>query len=116
MKRVGVCVINLFFACAIVFSIKTIADTITACHHYLPEHSITESAQTSCTLLKLLYPEPFVILYRVDSIPARRIGGYICPKSAVFMARDYYNPGESFANSADRRSPTRKKGTDALPG
>ena len=96
MKRVGGCVINLFFACAIVFSIKTIADTITAWDHYLPEHSITESAQTSCTLLTLLYPEPFVILYRVDGIPARRIGGYICPKSAVFMARDYDNPGGKF--------------------
>ncbi len=32
-------------------------------------------------------------MYRVDGIPARRIGGYICPKSAVFMARDDYNLG-----------------------
>jgi len=116
MKRVGVCVTNLFFACAIVFSIKTMADTNTACHHYLSEHSITESTQTSCTLLTKLYPEPFVILYRVDGKPARRIGGYICPKSAVFMARDCDNPGGSFASSADRRPPIRKKGTAALPG
>jgi hypothetical protein len=84
MKRVGVCVINLFFAWAIVFPIKTIPDTNTASDRYLPEHSITdtESTQTSNTLLKQLYPEPFVVLYRVDGIPARRIGNYICLKSA----------------------------------
>ena len=83
MKRVGVCVINLFFAWAIVFSIKTIRDTNTACDRYPPEHSITESTQTSYTLLKQLYPGPFVVLYRADGIPVRRIGGYICPKCAV---------------------------------
>jgi len=86
MKRAGICVINLFFACAIVFAINTIPDTNTACNRYLPEHSITESTQTSYTLLKQLYPEPFVVQYPVDGIPVRRKGGYICPQSAVFMA------------------------------
>jgi hypothetical protein len=109
MKWVGVCVINHFFAWAIVFSIKTIPDPNTACDRYPPEHSITEPTQTSYTLLKQLYPEPFVALYRVDGIPVRRIGGYICPKSAVLMARDYHNLGGDFASSAARRSPTRKK-------
>jgi hypothetical protein len=116
MKRVGVWVINLFFAWAIVFSIKTIPDSNTACGRYLPELSITESTQTSYTLLKQLYPEPFVVLYRDDGIPVRRIGGYICPKSAVFMARDYDNLGGIFASSALRRSATRKKDTDAISG
>jgi hypothetical protein len=83
MKRVGVWVINLFFAWAIVFAIKTIPDPNTACDRYLPEHSITESTHTSYTLLKQMYPEPFVILYQINGIPFRRIGGYICPKSAV---------------------------------
>jgi hypothetical protein len=116
MKRVGVCVVNLFFACAIVFSIKTLADTNTACHRYLPEHSTAETTQISSTLIKLLSPEPFMIRYRAGGLPARRIGGYICSKSADSMARDYVNPGGSFANSPDRRSPTRKKGSDAIPG
>jgi hypothetical protein len=116
MKRVGVCVISHFFAWAIVFSIKTIPDTNTACDRYFPEHSITESTQTSYTLLKQLFPEPFVVLYWVDGTPARRIGGYICPKSAVIMARDYHNLGGRFASSAVRRSPTRDKETDAIPG
>jgi len=109
MIQVGGCVINLLFACAIVFSIKAIADTITACDLNLAEHSIAESIQTSFTLPKLLYPEPFVIRYRVDGIPARRIGGYICTQSAVFMARDYDNPGGVLPVRpiADRRSPTR---------
>jgi hypothetical protein len=93
MKRVGGCVINLVFACAIVFSVKTIADTSTACDHCLPEHSITGSTHTSYALFKQLFPEPFVIRYRVDGIPARRIGGYICAQSAFFMARDFDNPG-----------------------
>ena len=104
MKRAGVCVINLFFACALVFAIKTIPDTNTACNRYLPEHSITESTQTSYTLLKHLYPAPFVVLYPVDGIPVRRIGGYICLQSAVFTARDYDILGGSFASSAVRRS------------
>ena len=104
MKRAGICVINLFFACAIVYAINTIPDTNTACNRYLPEHSITESTQTSYTLLKQLYPEPFVTVYPVDGIPVRRKGGYICPQSAVFMARDYYILGGSFAGSAVRRS------------
>lgn len=94
MKRVGGCVINLFLACAIFFSIKTMADTKTACRRCLPEHSIAESTQTGSTLFKQLFPGPCVIRYRVDGIPARRIGGYICSNSAVFMARNYYNPGE----------------------
>jgi len=84
MKRAGICVINLFFACAIVFAIKTIPDTNTASDRYLPEHSITESTPTSYSLLKQLYPEPFVALYRVNGIPVRRIGGYICPKCVLF--------------------------------
>jgi hypothetical protein len=52
MKRAGVCVINLIFACEIVLLNKTISDTNTACVRYLPEYSITESTQTSYTLLK----------------------------------------------------------------
>ena len=104
MKRAGVCVINLIFACVIVLSNKTISDTNTACVRYLPEHSITESNQTSYTLLKQLYPEPFVVLYRDDGIPVRRIGGYICSKSAVLLARDYHNLGGSFASSFVSRS------------
>ncbi len=55
----------------------------TACDRYLPEHSITESTQTSYSLLKQLYPEPFVVLYRIDGKPVRRIGNYKCPKSDV---------------------------------
>ena len=116
MKRAGVCVINLIFACVVVLSNKTIPDTNTACVRYLPEHSITESNQTSYTLFKQLYPEPFVVLYRDDGIPVRRIGGYICPQSAVFMARDYDNLGGSFASTAVRRLPTRKNETDAIAG
>ena len=91
MKRAGVCVINLIFACAIVFAINTIPDTNTACNRYLPEHSITESTPISYSLLKQLYPEPFVSLYRDDGIPVRRIGGYICSKRAVLLARDCHN-------------------------
>jgi hypothetical protein len=116
MKKAGVCVINLYFTWAIVFLIKTIPATNTACDRYLPEHSITESTQTSCSSLKQLYPEPFVALYWVDGTPVRRIGGYICQKSAVLMARDYHNQGGSFARPAERRSPTRNKETDAVPG
>jgi len=104
MKRAGICVINRFFAWELVFAIKTIPDTNTACDRYLPEHSITESTQTSYTLFKQLYPEPFVALYPIDGIPVRRKGGYICPNSAVFMARDYCILGGSFASSALRRS------------
>jgi hypothetical protein len=104
MKWDGVCVINLFFAWVIVFSIKTVPIMNTACDHYLPEHSITESTQTSYSLLKQLYPEAFVVLYPADGIPVRRICGYICSKSAVFMARDYYILGGSFVSSAVRRS------------
>jgi hypothetical protein len=110
MIRVGVWVINLFFAWAIVFAIKTIPDPNTACDRYLPEHSITESTQTTYTQHKQLYPEPLAALYRTDGLPIRRIGGYICPKSAVLMARNYHNLRGSFASSAARRSPTRKKG------
>jgi hypothetical protein len=104
MKRAGVCITNLFFACAIVLAIKTIPDTNPARDRYLPEHSITESTHTSYTQLKQLYPEPLAALYGTDGLPVRRIGGYICPKSAVFMARDYYILGRSFARSAVRRS------------
>jgi len=104
MKRAGVCVTNLFVAWAIVFAIKTTPDTNTACNRYLPEHSITKSYQSSYRLLKQLYPEPFVALRPVDGMPVRRIGGYICPKSADFMARDYDILGRSFASSAVRRS------------
>jgi hypothetical protein len=104
MKRVGVCVINLFIAWAIVFSIKTIPATDTACDRYLPEHSITESSPTSYSLLKQLYPEPIMVLYRANGIPVRRIGGYICSKSAVLLARDYHNLRGSFTSSAVRRS------------
>jgi len=104
MKRAGVCVINLFFAWALVLLNKTIPDTNTACNRYLPAHSITESTQSSYTLLMQLYPEPSVVKNPLDGIPVRRIGGYICPNSAVFMARDYDILGGSFASSAVRRS------------
>jgi hypothetical protein len=72
------------------FFIKTIPYPNTVCDRYLPEHSITESSPTSYSLLKQLYPEPIMVLYRANGIPVRRVGGYICSKSAVFMARDYY--------------------------
>ena len=37
-----------------------------------------------------------VALCRANGIPARRIGGYICPESAVLKARDYHNWGEFY--------------------
>jgi hypothetical protein len=33
----------------------------------------------------------FVALCRANGLPARRVGGYICPESAVLKARDYHN-------------------------
>jgi hypothetical protein len=116
MKRAGVCITNLFFACAIVLAIKTIPDTNPARDRYLPEHSITESTHTSYTQLKQLYPEPLAALYGTDGLPVRRIGGYICPKSAVLLARDCYNLGGSFASLAVKKSLTRKIDTDAKSG
>jgi len=40
------------------------------------------------------YMDLFVALCRANGIPARRIGGYICPESTVLKARDYHNWGE----------------------
>ncbi|UCD81626.1 MAG: transglutaminase domain-containing protein [Desulfobacterales bacterium] len=42
------------------------------------------------------YMDLFVALCRANGIPARRIGGYICPQSAVLKARDYHNWGEFY--------------------
>lgn len=83
MKRAGCCATNLFFAWATDFYNKTISYPNTACDRYLPEHSITESTQTSYSLLKQLYPEPYMVLYRVDGPPVRQIGGYIYSKCVV---------------------------------
>jgi transglutaminase-like putative cysteine protease len=44
------------------------------------------------------YMDLFVALCRANGIPARRIGGYICPESAVLKARDYHNWGEFYAD------------------
>jgi transglutaminase-like putative cysteine protease len=37
------------------------------------------------------YMDLFAALCRANGIPARRIGGYICPESTVLKARDYHN-------------------------
>ena len=37
------------------------------------------------------YMDLFAALCRANGIPARRIGGYICPESLVLKARDYHN-------------------------
>jgi transglutaminase-like putative cysteine protease len=44
------------------------------------------------------YMDLFVALCRANGIPARRIGGYICPESTVLKARDYHNWGEFYRN------------------
>ncbi len=44
------------------------------------------------------YMDLFVALCRANGIPARRIGGYICPESAVLKARDYHNWGEFYGD------------------
>jgi transglutaminase-like putative cysteine protease len=42
------------------------------------------------------YMDLFVALCRANGLPARRVGGYICPESAVLKARDYHNWGEFY--------------------
>jgi transglutaminase-like putative cysteine protease len=42
------------------------------------------------------YMDLFVALCRANKLPARRIGGYICPQNAVLKARDYHNWGEFY--------------------
>jgi transglutaminase-like putative cysteine protease len=42
------------------------------------------------------YMDLFVALCRANDLPARRIGGYICPENAVLKARDYHNWGEFY--------------------
>ena len=37
------------------------------------------------------YMDLFAALCRANGIPARRIGGYICPENSVLRARDYHN-------------------------
>jgi len=44
------------------------------------------------------YMDLFVALSRANGLPARRIGGYICPENAVLKARDYHNWGEFYEN------------------
>jgi transglutaminase-like putative cysteine protease len=44
------------------------------------------------------YMDLFVALCRANGIPARRIGGYICPENAVLKARDYHNWGEFYGD------------------
>jgi transglutaminase-like putative cysteine protease len=42
------------------------------------------------------YMDLFVALCRANGLPARRIGGYLCPENAVLKARDYHNWGEFY--------------------
>jgi transglutaminase-like putative cysteine protease len=44
------------------------------------------------------YMDLFVALCRANGIPARRIGGYICPENAVLKAQDYHNWGEFYGD------------------
>ncbi len=44
------------------------------------------------------YMDLFVALCRANGIPARRIGGYVCPESAVLKAQDFHNWGEFYVN------------------
>ena len=44
------------------------------------------------------YMDLFVALCRAKGIPARRIGGYICPENAVLRAVDYHNWSEFYAD------------------
>ena len=44
------------------------------------------------------YADLFVALCRANRIPARPIGGYVCPQSGVLTARDYHNWGEFYQN------------------
>jgi transglutaminase-like putative cysteine protease len=46
------------------------------------------------------YTDLFVALCRANGIPARRIGGYICPESAVLKAPGFHNWGEFYVNGA----------------
>jgi hypothetical protein len=80
MKKVGICVIIHFFACSIVFAVKTIHDIKTAFGRYHSDHLITEPTQTSHTLFNQLYPEPLAVLYGIDGKSIRRIGGNIYAK------------------------------------
>ena len=42
------------------------------------------------------YADLFVALCRANGIPARPVGGYICPQSGVIKAGDYHNWGEFY--------------------
>ena len=44
------------------------------------------------------YADLFVALCRANGIPARPVGGYVCPQSGVLTARDYHNWGEFYQN------------------
>jgi transglutaminase-like putative cysteine protease len=44
------------------------------------------------------YMDLFVALSRANGLPARRVGGYLCPENAVLKARDYHNWGEFYAD------------------
>jgi transglutaminase-like putative cysteine protease len=46
------------------------------------------------------YMDLFVALCRANGIPARRIGGYICPESGILKAREYHNWGEFYADGS----------------
>jgi len=42
----------------------------------------------------------FVAVCRAGGLPARRVGGYLCPENTVLKARDYHNWGEVYENGA----------------
>jgi transglutaminase-like putative cysteine protease len=44
------------------------------------------------------YMDLFVALCRANQLPARRIGGYLCPQNTVLKAQDYHNWGEFYEN------------------
>jgi len=50
------------------------------------------------------YMDLFVALCRANGVPARRIGGYICPENAVLKARDYHNWGEFYEDGCNEPS------------
>jgi transglutaminase-like putative cysteine protease len=44
------------------------------------------------------YMDLFVALCRANQLPARRIGGYLCPQNTVLKAQDYHNWGEFYVD------------------